>query len=494
MALGQISRGRSSIVSHLSTARVAQPVALVCLAIGLALLVFLGLIDYGYDDPFITYRYAQNLLRGHGFVYNVGSRVQSTTTPLYTLLLALLGRLWSDLPRLSNLIGALSLEAGALLLYLLGRRLGQPVTGVAAALLYAISPLLISTLGAETLFYTALALAAFFAYTTQRFDLAATFAALVALTRADGILVAVALGLHYLAFENKIPWRQAFIFVLIVVPWYGFAWLYFGSPLPTTLYTKQQQGAMLISDSFWQGLLQQLHRYGQVPLYRLHAVFMLLGMAWVIGARAWRWLPLLFWTALYVAAYVALGVSRYFWYYGPLAPAAALLTALGLTACLRWLARRWRRLRPCTPALLLLGALLLLAPEAGTLAYRLQHTDHRQTAYRKTGEWLAAHTPADASVGLLEVGIIGYYAQRPVIDFAGLIQPTVAGQMAAESTYEDTASWAVQTYRPDYVVVPNGWLPAMTQSDWFDTQYMPIAHIFAGGFGANPVHIYTQRK
>ena len=40
------------------------------------------------DDAFITFRYSRNLLAGNGFVYNPGQRVQGTTTPLYTLLMA----------------------------------------------------------------------------------------------------------------------------------------------------------------------------------------------------------------------------------------------------------------------------------------------------------------------------------------------------------------------------------------------------------------------
>ena len=70
-----------------------------------------------YDDPFITYRYAQNLLHGQGLVYNAGERVLSTTAPLYAVLLAGLGVLWPTLPQLSNLIGCASIAAGGWLLW-----------------------------------------------------------------------------------------------------------------------------------------------------------------------------------------------------------------------------------------------------------------------------------------------------------------------------------------------------------------------------------------
>src|SRR5829696_1795487 len=69
---------------------------------------------YGYDDPYITYRYASNLAQGAGFVYNAGERILSTTTPLYTLILALAGLTGASIPIASNLIACLSLALGGL--------------------------------------------------------------------------------------------------------------------------------------------------------------------------------------------------------------------------------------------------------------------------------------------------------------------------------------------------------------------------------------------
>src|SRR5512141_947816 len=71
----------------------------------------------GYDDPFITYRYAQNLAEGHGFVYNLGQRTLSTTTPLFTILLALLSFLPVDMPTQAIVIGCVSLALGGVLLW-----------------------------------------------------------------------------------------------------------------------------------------------------------------------------------------------------------------------------------------------------------------------------------------------------------------------------------------------------------------------------------------
>jgi hypothetical protein len=95
---------------------------------------------------------------------------------------------------------------------------------------------------------------------------------------------------------------------------------------------------------------------------------------------------------------------------------------------------------------------------------------------------------------MLEVGIIGYYARRPIIGFAGLIQPEVAKQMAPESTYDDTTLWAIENYHPDYLVIPAGWFAGMTQSEWFKGEYKVVARLFEIGYPLNPVRIYSQRS
>ncbi len=65
---------------------VALMLALICLALTARLLPGQRIVD----DAYITFRYARNLVRGTGFVYNPGERVLGTTTPLYTLVLAAL--------------------------------------------------------------------------------------------------------------------------------------------------------------------------------------------------------------------------------------------------------------------------------------------------------------------------------------------------------------------------------------------------------------------
>src|ERR1043165_7436790 len=59
------------------------------LAVAFLLRIFLlHAVHFTADDALITFRYVENLVAGHGFVYNTGEHVLGTTTPLFTLLLS----------------------------------------------------------------------------------------------------------------------------------------------------------------------------------------------------------------------------------------------------------------------------------------------------------------------------------------------------------------------------------------------------------------------
>ena len=75
----------------LSLARDPEEIAAI---VGLAALVGFAVYQVhsfwsnGFDDAFITYRYADNLRAGNGLVFNPGERVEGTSTFLFTIMLS----------------------------------------------------------------------------------------------------------------------------------------------------------------------------------------------------------------------------------------------------------------------------------------------------------------------------------------------------------------------------------------------------------------------
>ncbi len=495
-----------------------------------AALLAVWMRGWGYDDLYITYRYAANIAQGVGFVYNPGEYVLSTTTPLYALVLAFFRIAGADLPTVSLLIGAVSLAMGGWpcgIWASVGDRrwpLGRGCCSIPS------SRLLATTLGSEQPFTLALVLWGIVAYAGRRYAAAAVLLALAVLSRADSGVMVLILAAHYLLVrggreEEGFPWSGVAAGGTILLLWFGFAWVYFGSPLPATLAAKQAQGVMTISQSYWIGFGMQAKQYGGNPRYWLFLASAGVGILFLIRRR--QWLPIVLWSGAHLAAYSLLGVTRYFWYYAQLVPGLIVLAGLGAEAAVVGMKRLTGRTPTARSSQVrdlagphetpggsirqpagsrtrleqvltrpgfyptILAALLVMVMagiEMASVRTISQHPDARLGIYQEVGEWLFTNTPADASVGTLEVGIIGYYAQRPMIDFAGLLQPDVVQVFRPDATYDDTAQWAIEQYRPDYLVLQVGVLPRMEGSPRIAAACASVHTVTQDGYPA-PIRI-----
>ena len=145
------------------------------------------------DDAFITFRYSRNIVEGHGFVYNTGSRTLGTTTPLYTLLMAGIAQATGgeDYPWFALITNALADALTAALLVALVYRLTQHLLPAAVTgALWAIAPMSVTFAigGMETSVAILWMVAATVAYISERRRLTGIFAALAILTRIDSLI------------------------------------------------------------------------------------------------------------------------------------------------------------------------------------------------------------------------------------------------------------------------------------------------------------------
>ena len=485
---------------------------------GIAVLVLLiawPLRTLSTDDPYITYRYARNLATGRGLVYNVGERVLSTTAPFYAVILAT-GNAWLgiDIPAFSNALGALSFWAAASAIFLLGQCHGHPWAGFVAALVCASSPLLWLTLGFETGVYVALVCWAFWAFSVERRLFCALLLALATLVRNDAIVAAVLIGFAWWIEHRRTPWpwryvvRCAALYAGMVGAWATWLTLQFGSPIPVTLMAKSIQARFGLTGfysntTFLEGLTILWRAWiGQTWIYWLALPALVLGTLALRRAR-WAW-GLAGWSTLAIGAYVILGVAPYPWYYAPLAPLLALLLGIGVECFLTW-SRAWgrawgRAFFTIAMALPLLVAQFIsvsqmaaaihgpVPPPAEIEAKVLPEA--KTSIYRRVGEWLASNTPAEATVGVTEVGVMGYYAERPMLDFLGLLQPEVAQALARGDIL-----WSVPAYAPDYLALtavnPLYTYPIL-KDRWFQQTYRPEMTFRDARFWGSPITVYRR--
>lgn len=452
------------LVPQLRTTR-GEVIALVVYVLLVSAIIFACFGDRHYDDPYISYRYAQNLAGGEGFVYNRGEYVQSTTTPLFTLILALAALVTQDLPTAANIVGALCLAAGALCLGCIFLSDQQRLAALIVLVAYPAYPLLVNTLGSEIPLFLLLCLLSFYASLQQRYNLTAMCLALATLTRPEGALAAVAvfIGAVWRYRMQVVEPRflcAAGLYASLISAWLLMSWMYFGNPLPVTLYAKQAQGALPISVRYLPGLMAMVSQSIPQPALWFAAVLAFIGGICALK-RKHAVLLIVSWAVMHTLAYGALGVSRYFWYYAPVVTGLITAVAIGAEHAVQWVSRVAPRASKVIGALLLGAVVATMALSAVTIT---QTSNRRTEIYRTAGEWLRANTSADDSVGALEVGAVGYYAQRRIIDFAGLIQPDVAQRLWLSQSYDETAIYAMDRHQPDYVAIRDDQVGPLTRS------------------------------
>jgi hypothetical protein len=199
---------------------------------------------------------------------------------------------------------------------------------------------------------------------------------------------------------------------------------------------------------------------------------------------------------------MVLGVAPYRWYYAPLVPGAVLLAAYGLQYIQGRLSLRGKGL---AAGLVGVMAILPLVAQGATFSriaeqmrvggptdVMLPIVDWK--AYRETGEWLDQNTPAEATVGVAEVGQLGFYARRWMTDYLGLLQPEASAMLRRGDLY----SWLIR-YAPDYLVFQRFRGAALVlynlvieDDPWFRANYQEAAEFDDPRYASGPVTVFSR--
>ena len=443
-------------------------------ALVVAAAVAAWVVRFVQDDAFITYRYARNLARGNGLVFNPGERVEGYTNFLWTALHAIPERLGWSTPVFSQLVGIATMVATVLVAGRLARRLFErrSVAFVATAALVAnVTFLGYATGGLETMLQTLLVLsvavwllpfgtpnAAVGNWTVRR--VAAGFlAGLAVLTRMDSAVLLGTWVLVHLVMVWRVAPRDAaaspspsppargrrvalalvaFVvpFALVVVPWLAWKWNFYGSLVPNTFYAKSAANP----------LVPFLYGVGYLLCFFLsYAAFVFVGrfrrhrreFLAIPGMSQLCWVvPVWF---LYICVVGADFME--FRFMVPVLPVLALLAGF-LVDPIR---STWKQVL-MVGTLLVFSAAHAVAPTIlpyPVLTFReISHwPSSSPTAWQAMGELLheqfpgGPDVPGQPTIAVAPLGVIGYFSDLPTIDMLGLTDAVTARTGATFDVY-----------------------------------------------------------
>ncbi len=455
-----------------------------------------GHSGYPLDDAWIHQTYARNWAETGQLAYVVGLPSAGSTAPLWTLLLSIAYRLQIDPYLWSMALGIESLAISAWLLSHLANRLLPNRSAVSwlvgLACVCEWHLIWAAASGMETLLFIAFALALIDRVWARSSGwIIGVLGGLLILTRPEGLLLfALALGVLLIRSGRgaliEIS-KAALAFLIVLAPGAYFNLQAGGSILPNTFYAKQSEYGELMST-----LLIWLSSIGNMLIAPLAGGGLLLipGVAmWMVQNRRdvkqrmrWMWWLPLVWLFAHVAVYaLRLPVSyQHGRYLLPIIPIVLLYGVVGTALLLEWL-----KARSANPAARLLRQVYVIAIAvlfvlyipigAAALATDVAIINGEMVA---VAQWLDTNTPPDALVAAHDIGAIGYFTRRPILDLAGLISPEVIPFIRNEARLDE---W-MRTKGAQYLVTFPGWYPQLSTSPG-------LARLFTGSSPFSPEHI-----
>jgi len=464
------------------------------------------------DDAFITYRYAQNLTQGEGLVFNPGERVEGYSNPLWVLLSGLALKAGLAPWHLARATGIL----GGLLCLLFSWRLAlriRPTAGLATAaapLILALTPMLPrhAVTGLETVPYAAFLAAALLLSGARSGRMVSTLlvATLIAvsLLRPEGFVFALLILGWRMAVPPRSSYsrREGLVYLVLMGAFVIWRWTYYDALFPNTYQAKMTGEFRAIIDGL-NYTLDFLREFGGVVIVGLYLANLLD-----------RTTPRIFWLMTAVIA-VQVGIvvfaggdwMHFYRFFVPLLPVAAAGMAAGLAVLLRFGGKDpegpHRRFVPG----FILGAVLLVA---FTGSYKVERASSRLVmpavregayltdGYREAARWIVENTDEDMAVAVSDIGLLGYFTGRRIIDMFGLVDAHIA-RTPGRQHFKNDADYVmsrnpdvvvlVVSAQGDYLRIPDA---ALASHPHFGTRF-ELVHTIGIGFRAEVIQVYLRK-
>ena len=496
-----------------------QPTLLLALTTVVVAVVFAAYTEHVWEDYYITFRSSQNLVEGNGLVFNVGERVHTFTSPLGVLLPALASLLTgteSDLAALwlFRAMSILALAGAVVLLVLIAKRWGIPAPlALVAGLWLALDgkTLDFSINGMETAFLVLFLIYALWAHLGGSANWKHQGAAWAGMmwTRPDCFIYIALLALAVLLFGIGDPrearsvlirsWlKAALITTALYLPWFLWAWVYYGTPVPHTVVAKSGMGDpfsilntlwVLVKLPFATGFdnsmgLTFLPAYVEMGGWDDTVILMgrilsgVIGLAWLLPkvSRRTRLLSFVFGG---IHLYLTTFPYYCFPWYLPASIPFGILTGISLLGDF-WKPEGGEDTRANRLVLMGTAGLIVFGSSMMTLQIARQMRDQQQlvetSGRRLIGEYLQAHAKPTDTVFMEPLGYIGYFSGLRTYDFPGMSSPEM---VAARKMVGKNGHMLIGFLRPDWIAIRPSGLDHLTQSqEWRIEHAYELAQVF----------------
>jgi arabinofuranosyltransferase len=407
-----------------------KPAVAAALLVVLAVAALFPYRHFAGDDAYITFRFARNLAEGGGFAFNAGIPTYGSTAPLWVFLIAGLHRLGLEVPDAAHLLNWIFAIADILLFFRLALLyLGRNSAAWIATLLLLADPWFIrwSVSGMENALALALLMGMLLSQAqlrnTGRINwVAPLLAALAGLCRPEMTLLSVLLLLDNLLLERRRLLANlataCVTYGLIFIPWLWYALSVFHSPIPNTITAKISSDHLLALKrvglyfaTFWP--FQGLAILAILLIRPLRQRF-----AQQFQGSLGIWLLPLAWAVVLPAFYVAGG-----------APVAGRYMVFGLPCYLligvaAWTVV-WSRFPRLVGGAVLATLLLMFFVQYKYCWYITRWPQGMDPRIIDAALILKEISRSTDQVAADQIGVLGYYSERAVLDTYGLASPEI---------------------------------------------------------------------
>jgi len=443
------------------------------------------------DDTFIHLRFASNLARGHGFSFNPGQQLPGSTSPLWVLILTPFASGSKEfMVGASLVLSSLSYLPLGVLAWMLARRLGASrAIGLTAGALVALNGRLLwaGMSGMETDLFAALSMLGFIVYLGEQKDgrmswRAGLILGLAVGARPEGYMLFIGVVIHHLlsraredgfsrrAMLGAVPWAAIVVFAALIAPYIIFSVATSGGPLPTTFAAKSVDFAWLrgryvrfTALYFWLDnpgaalIIVPAAALAAVRIFRERLGFLASGDGLVAG-----------WALGYLAVSILMTPMPFHFcrYQIPVLPFFLIVCARAgewaVSMASKNEGERGTWIPMAASALLLIGALAgQVSVHKGGIIPRwpvitTRSAKNIREMHVKVGTWLGRATRDGDVIATMDIGAIGFYSEREIIDLIGLVTPEITdvvrgkggGGQRSKAIHE-----FLETRQPDYLAV-----------------------------------------